>query len=186
MSNWLAEFLCKKGIVEPEDKEIYVYGYEMIIMTILGAIIVFTTAAFINRFLDAFVFFVVFVITRQYCGGFHAKTRLICTFSFIGCFIFVQLSSKILEPIYSLPLHILIETPYLVTIIGFAPIINENKPLNYDTIISNRRKSIYISIIWIVISLALLVLNPLTASTAALTLLVIAALMIIEIIKRKE
>lgn len=186
LSNRLAEFLCKKGIVESEEKEIYVYGYEMVITTLLGAIIVFGTALILNRFLESLIFFAVFVITRQHCGGFHANTRTVCTVSFVICFAFVLLFSKLLEPIYNLMLNFLIEMPYLVTIIGFAPIINENKPLDYDGKQANKKKSIVLSFVWITISSVITTFSPIIAATVALTLLIIAVLMVIEILKRKE
>lgn len=186
LCNRLAEFLCEKNIIAKDEKEIYIYGYEMIITTILGAVLVFAVALLTGRFMEAICFFIVFVLTRQFCGGYHSQTRLLCSITFMLCYAAVLFFNSVLEPIYSWFIHLLIFVPYFAAILGYAPIINENKPLTDREIVINHNKSIVISIAWLIISTLLLFYKPILSSAIDLTLLVIAALMMIEILKRRR
>lgn len=186
LCNRLADFLCNKGIISEEDKEIYVYGYEMIITTILGAILVFAIALITGRFAEAFCFFMVFVITRQFCGGYHSKTRIMCSITFLICYASVLFFNSVLESIYNLFVHLLVLVPYFAVILGYSPIVNENKPLTDDEVKVNHNRSIIVSVVWFVLSTVLLMIMPILSSAIDLTLLVIAVLMMIEVVKRRE
>lgn len=186
LCNRLAEFLCAKEIISQDEKEICIYGYEMIITTVLGAVLVFVIALLTKRFAEAFCFFTVFVITRQFCGGYHSKTRIMCSVTFLACYISVLFFNRVLEPIYSWFIHLLIFVPYFAVILGYAPIVNENKPLTDSEVVINHKKSIIVSVIWLLISTILLPFVPILSSAIDLTLLIIAVLMMIEGLKRKE
>lgn len=184
-SNWLADFLCNKKIINSEEKEIYVYGYEIIVTTLLGAVLVFVIAAFLNRISETVVFFAVFVITRQFCGGYHAKTRVLCSISFIACYLLILFTNLVISSIYSPLIHSILLIPYAAVILGYAPIENENKPMDDTDKKNNRRNSILSSVVWILLSYALIFVRPIYASTIVLTLLAVAILMMIEIIKKE-
>ncbi len=186
LCNRLADFLCAKDIITQDEKEIYIYGYEMIITTILGAVLVFGIALLTERIEEALCFFAVFVITRQFCGGYHSKTRVQCSIAFMLCYAVVLLFNSVLETTYAWWMHLLFFIPYLAVILGYAPIENENKPLTEMEIVINRKRSIIVSVIWFSVSTMLLFLQPILSSAIDLTLLVIAVLMMIEIMQRKE
>ncbi len=186
LSNRLADFLCAKGIVPEDEKEIYVYGYEMIITTILGAVLVFGIALLTGRLAEAFCFFVVFVTTRQFCGGYHSKTRIMCSMTFLTCYAAVLFFDSALITAYTWFVHLIVFVPYFAAILGYAPIVNDNKPLTNDEVKINHKKSIIVSIVWFAISTLLLFIKPILSSAIDFTLLIIAVLMIIEVIKRKE
>lgn len=186
LSNRLADFLCGKEIISQDEKEIYIYGYEMIITTILGALLVFVVALLTRRYAEALCFFAVFVVTRQFCGGYHAKTRVMCSITFMLCYLSVLFFNYALEPGFTWFMHILFFIPYLMAILGYAPVENENKPLTESDIRRNRSNSIRISLVWFLISSTLLFFKPILSSAIDLTLLVIAVLIIIEVLKRKE
>lgn len=186
LCNRLADFLCAKEIISQDEKEIYVYGYETIITTIMGAVLVLAVAFLTGRIAEALCFFSVFVITRQFCGGYHSQTRVMCSVTFMLCYAAVLFFDGVLEPVYSWFMHLLIFIPYFAAILGYAPIVNENKPLTDAEVIINHRKSIVVSVVWFVISTLLLFIKPILSSAIDFTLLVIAVLMMIEIVKRKK
>lgn len=157
----------------------------MIITTVLGAVLVFGTALLTGRFTEALCFFVVFVVTRQFCGGYHSHTRIMCSVTFMLCYTAVLFFNSVLEPVYSWFVHLLIVIPYFAAILGYAPIVNENKPLTDDEVVINHKKSIVVSAVWFAISTLLLFIKPILSSAIDLTLLNIAVLMMIEILKRK-
>lgn len=101
------------------------------------------------------------------------------------CYAAVLFFNSVLEPIYSWYIHLLIFVPYFAAILGYAPIINENKPLTDTEVIINHKKSIVVSVVWLMISTLLLFYKPILSSAIDLTLLTIAVLMMIEIVKRK-
>ena len=186
LSQKLADFLCKKNIISCEEKEVYTYGYEIIITTIIGAVFIFGTAVWLKRIPEATVFFLIFVVTRQFCGGYHAQTRIMCSIIFFACYIFFLIINDVLSESYAWWIHLILLIPYMAVILGYAPIENKNKPLDHDEKRINRIKSIAVSVIWIIISFVFLLLKPILASAVALTLLVIALMMMIEIIKARR
>lgn len=157
----------------------------MIITTILGAVLVFGIALLTGRFAEALCFFCVFVITRQFCGGYHSQTRVMCSVTFMLCYISVLFFNSVLEPVYSWFIHWLVLIPYFAAILGYAPIVNENKPLTDSEVIINHKKSIVVSVVWIMISTLLVFIMPILSSAIDFTLLIIAVLMMIEVVKRR-
>ena len=71
---------------------------------------------------------------------------------------------------------------FLITIL-FAPLENENKPLNEETKRTNRIKSVVFSIVIFMINLVLLVFRFKISIMIALTVLLVAILMVIKIVK---
>lgn len=62
------------------DKEVYVYGIELITSTLIGMISIITLSAFCKNVLSAFVFISFFVPLRLFVGGYHANTYRKCYF----------------------------------------------------------------------------------------------------------
>lgn len=186
LSNRLADFLCEKEIIEKEQKPIYKYGIEIIISSMIGFLLIFTIGLIFGMLIKACIFYMVFVYTRIYTGGYHASSYLKCNMVLLIIYLWVLFFSEMLISSYSIIVHLMILIMYISSIFGFAPITNANKPMGEDEIKKNRKKSILISIVWCVLSLGLYFLSVKYAIVTALTLFSISMLLIIEKCRKED
>ena len=69
----VADSLYRKDYISEEEKEIYSYGYEILIDNIGKTFLLLMVGAIIHQFVATLVFVVVFTTLRSYCGGYHAS-----------------------------------------------------------------------------------------------------------------
>ena len=186
LSNRITKLLCEKEIIEPDKKDVYRYGYEIFISSLISLLIVISVGILTGYILESAVFYVVFVFTRQYCGGYHANTYLKCNAIFILIYSAVLLVSNILLDFYNIFYLVIFLTVYLSAIWEFAPIDNENKRLSVDEKIKSRKISIALSFIWIILSLVLYFIYTKLSVVFTLTLFAVTMLIVIEKLQRKQ
>lgn len=145
LSKMIANFLLSKNVISEENIDIYVYGYETIILGIIDLFIIITIGLIFNQLITMLIFFIMFISVRLYTGGYHANTVLKCKIVFISICISVVLLAKFKFP-YSL--YILVILLYLITSFFLAPIENYNKPLTNEEQTKYRRISIAMSLFW--------------------------------------
>ena len=78
LSNYLVRVLLKNEIIEADKIEIYQYGYEIMISTIITFLIVLISGIILNCLPAALLYFGIFVVMRQICGGYHAQHYWSC------------------------------------------------------------------------------------------------------------
>lgn len=177
LSKIIADFLLKKDAVSESEIDIYVYGYEMIILSFIDFCIVASIGLIFEELFAMLTFFAVFVSVRIYTGGYHANTVLRCklVFTMISLSIIFLLKLK-----YPLLLYILILSLFMITCIYLAPVENSNKPLDKSEQMKYRKISITLSIIWSAIALllyffAIKICTAITVSAFFIMLLMVIA-----------
>lgn len=181
----VADFLCNNDTIKEEEKDIYVYGYEIIISNIVNFLIILSVGLLLHQVIDGFLFYIVFIITRQYCGGYHANTYLKCNILFGTLCLVTLCFSNMLYDTSFISLFILFLI-YVGCILEYAPIDNEHKKISAEDKKKYRRISIWISILWSAVDIVLYYTAKKYAITLTITLVIIAMLMVIEINRRKE
>lgn len=179
LSNLIVDFLLKKKVIKQEEAEIYVYGFQIIISSLFGIIIVCILGILLKSLPLSLIFLFVFIITRKYCGGYHARTFFRCCFLFLFSFLAILSLKEILIDrleIYHIICFLLI---YLMTIFQYAPIENENKKISEKSKVSNRNKSIILSFLWSIIALALYSFSKELSLMIILTLALVTILILI-------
>ena len=91
LSRIIADFLCRKNAIPDDNKEICAYGYEVLFFNLLNAPVIFFLGILLDKLIYSIVFFLIFAVLRQYCGGFHAKNTKVCTFTYIISYLFIVL-----------------------------------------------------------------------------------------------
>lgn len=91
LSNHLVDFLLHKGVIRQEDRDIYVYGYQIIISSMFGIILVCILGVLLKSLPESLIFLVVFITTRQFYGGYHANTFFKCCVLFIFSYLAILL-----------------------------------------------------------------------------------------------
>lgn len=74
----LTDYIIGKGMIENEDREIYEYGFQ--IATEVGLFILFclVTTLHLHMYMEAIMFFIIFVPLRSYAGGLHLEKYHSC------------------------------------------------------------------------------------------------------------
>ncbi|BCJ92457.1 accessory gene regulator [Anaerocolumna cellulosilytica] len=182
----IADFLCRNNTIQHEDKEIYVYGFEILFSNIVNFILIMVMGLLLKQFHHALLFYIVFVVTRSYCGGYHASTYMKCNITFVGTFIVTVIASNMIYPTISFVYLIVFLAIYVGCVLEYAPIDNVHKRLTEEEKGRYRKISILISVFWTVTVFVLYFLSKHYATTLTLTLVMIAMLMLIEVNKKKE
>lgn len=74
----ITDIFIKKKMITEDKKDIYLYGFEIVVSTIIYALIFILTAIVTSTLLYSIIFFIGFYFVRKFCGGFHASTYLRC------------------------------------------------------------------------------------------------------------
>lgn len=128
LANKVADFFVEKSIIKSSEREIHIYGCEALFSALSNLIIVILCGLIMDELLNALIFFLVFLLMRKYCGGYHAKTHLRCNLIFISNVFVVLL---LIKNIQLISIVFLITSIIISNILIFwlAPIENKNKPL---------------------------------------------------------
>ncbi|MBD5546019.1 MAG: accessory gene regulator B family protein [Lachnospiraceae bacterium] len=68
----------RKGLLKEEDRNIYQYGYQMLMEYCINIATSITIAAFFHAYKIVLVFSLAYFLLRGYAGGYHAKTSIGC------------------------------------------------------------------------------------------------------------
>lgn len=188
VSKSISLFLWKNHIIEEEEIEICQYGFEIIVSTILGTLIVLCIGLLLHMPWLAALYFIIFVVLRQMTGGYHAGTYFKCNLTF-GILSFLVLEmTKILSQEMQIPfqIHVLILYFSVLVIAFYAPVENPNKPLDEKQITRNHIGSLVLSLLLAGVSLACFRMYPDISVLIGLTLFLVAMLILIVIMQRKE
>ena len=157
LSNNMAVFMCKNNIVENDKQEICAYGIELMLASFFEVTAILLVSLILKNFIQTAIFFIVFIPLRSYAGGFHAKTHF-------GCFSILVVNYALFTLILKfIPINyvffLISEIIAVSAIIIFAPVGNENKPLDSKEKRIYRRKSIEIILIQALVVLAFCFFN---------------------------
>jgi len=184
ISKRIANFLLFNNVINKEEIDVYIYGYEMILSSLIDFMIVLITSILFNEFIYMTSFFVMFVSTRLYTGGYHADTFLKCKLVFITlCLIMVGLSEIALNLSIVIPSLIM----FIVTVYHLSPVENKNKIISKEAKIKYRNISVMLSIIWSITAIITYFSFIQICQSIVFTALIITVLMIVgENKQRKE
>ncbi len=118
ISGIITDFLLRKNVIKEEEKEIYYYGYETLIYSIWQMLLLLVLGMIMNQIVSTVIFLMVFVSMRKYTGGYHAETRMGCTFMTVVCYVTVLVMTGWLGTFYLVILlltyDVLRIVPYIV------------------------------------------------------------------------
>lgn len=124
----IVNFLVRKEIIKEEEKEIYTYGYEVVIAQSVYILLMIVIACVCSSLIETILFFIGFYVYRSVAGGYHAKTYLKCHMIFaLNQILFtIMLHSFLDDRRY---VFILLTCVAVITItLICAPIDHPNKP----------------------------------------------------------
>lgn len=121
----ISYYFSKKLSSNTEEQEVLQYGFECLINTLIPTIFFFIFAIVQNMIIETIIWIVLFLLLRNYIGGYHASShgRCITISTFYGL-----LTLFCIYYFNSIPLIVEICSCSIITIfhILFGPIINDN------------------------------------------------------------
>lgn len=144
LSRSITDFLLLKEAIKTEEKEIYIYGVQLIISSIINFLICIITSLLFGELLNGLIFFVAFSSLRKFTGGFHSRSFLICNIVFTMIVVVALISNMLIGAIFAgTPMIVLLIILTMLCLILFSPVYNKNKVLTDN----ERKKFRIISII---------------------------------------
>ncbi|MCM1467145.1 MAG: accessory gene regulator B family protein [Alistipes sp.] len=119
LSEKIALYFVKEGIIEKAEKDIYRFGIETILSEFFDMGIVLLTGMLFRRVFGSIWYYIVFCILRHLAEGYHAKTFAMCKMMMFGMMCLVLGLSRMDFDINGIP--IMISTVFLIGMIWKIP-----------------------------------------------------------------
>lgn len=152
LSRSVVRSLIKNDAIEMEKAEVYQYGFEILFSSITTFLIAVLSGVLLHCFTAAMLFFVIFATFRQICGGYHANHYWSCNLLFLLVINAVLVVYRFFPTDSFTTMHYIFLSVSLLIICAYAPVENENKPLNAKQVLLFRKISRIIAILLTVIS----------------------------------
>lgn len=124
------------SIADPSKKEVYVYGFKLLISTTFLVISILTVSVLLDQFALGCIFLMVYIPCRMVSGGYHAKTYSKCYWVSLVTYLGVMYASLLSHNTWGLLSLIIF---YSLVIFIWAPVISSKHPLSGRAILRNRR-----------------------------------------------
>lgn len=187
LASKLTEFICSHKKVSPDMVEIYTYGFEIAISSILNFVLVLCCGIVLGDILASIIYLFVFIFLRLFTGGYHATTYLRCNITMIVSFlltyalyrtlIWLNVDIRILEAI------MLVDA---VPIILFAPVKNPHKELTPDEVKKFQVMSIVIYICLSGLSMTAVLFEIKYGTLMIVTLTAVSVMILVEIFMQRR
>ena len=141
------------GIIHTEDREAYQYGVELLLSTLLNVAVLFSISIVIGYAWLFVPYLASFIPLRLSAGGYHAKNNLCCILLNASIYIAGLTAVLLLPTNLSAPLCIAESCLSLVVGIVFAPVSARNKPLSTSEYKRNRRLSLDLESLLLIVCL---------------------------------
>ena len=186
LSYIIATHLANKKIIDSEDTDIYRFGLEVGISTMINLLFLILTTILFFSFIYLLIFIVFFVFLRQYSGGYHADTHIKCNAMTLLCYSLCTVCSQHFKT--DLILTSILFIVGLAMIIITAPIKNHNKTITLNQLPKYKFAATLIFALEIIFTYILVFWDNHYSSNAFCTILCVIILMPVGIIsyKRKE
>ena len=150
--NKITGYWVTKGIIAEEDKDIYIYGLDLVLFSVLNLLIITLTAAITGRLFESTLLLAITIPLQMLGGGYHAKTHLNCfLITYIGWWCAILLAPNI-NSVTAICLALF----SVIVVFILAPVANENVPISDRQ--SNKMK-ILVRIFTIIFALTSIILT---------------------------
>lgn len=131
ISRNITEFLLSEKNINSKNKDVYQYGIELVISSVITFGIMILVGSLLSDYLNAVLFYLSLISLRHFTGGYHSKSYLKCNIVFVVVMI-ACLKTNAVIGVLSVRLYILIVMAIcsLILIFVFSPIENINKKID--------------------------------------------------------
>ena len=196
MSGNISSFFVARGIISVDDRDVYLYCFEVLLSTLTSFLTLAILAIASNTVVMTAVFLIGFVPLRRMAGGYHANSHFRCFTTLLITYSVFLLLLYLLPQGFRVPATILSIVLSTAAVFRFAPSEDTNKPLLLIESVRLKKRSRIISVCSVVVVCLLTVFVPdkryalslaLGYSTVGVFLLVsFVKVYLIEKIKREQ
>lgn len=126
----IADTLIEYDFVDNDKREVFKYGLENLIISMVEILSVFFLSIVFNNTLYTAIFLATFISLRRYTGGYHAKTKYGCYAVFVTIYLIFSMIIKYISEKYISAFEIITLLFSWFAVMKYAPIANENKKIN--------------------------------------------------------
>ncbi|MEL7649849.1 MAG: accessory gene regulator B family protein [Sedimentibacter sp.] len=177
----ITDFFYSNDIIEEDEKEILVYGLQLIISSLLGVSVLLMIGAALGRLTDTIIFLVTFIILRMYSGGYHANSYLKCNITLISVYMGMIGAVTYTPPGYSGILSFIMAAYTVCMVLRYAPVDNENKRLDEKKKKENRTVTVVLMIAFYLIAMVMYKTGVQSFYTVIVTMFSVAVLIKIKV-----
>lgn len=141
MATKVSEKLQKEKVIDSSMIEIYTYGLELIIATIIDIGTLLILAGITKSYVECLLYLLFLIPIRLCTGGYHASNYLNCNLVFLGIYLVILAVAKITPVFLMVPLGILFMVMTLLIVFRYAPIESPYNPLSKEEKESCLKKS---------------------------------------------
>lgn len=185
--NIILNFIYKNCNLPTDMKEVYQYGIEITISSILNISLIIIISLLLGDIASGIIFLMFFIPLRTYCGGYHATSYLRCNIVFSVTYAMVFFISVLLSPVFKSNLNIAEAILMLgfIPVLVFSPVKNKHKSLSASTAKKCRIISILIYIVLALISIFFCIRET-YGSIMVITLTAVSVMILIEIFMQRR
>lgn len=187
LADILTKFICSHINAPPEMADVYRYGFEITISSILNIILVLCCGIIMDDVLASVVYLFVFILIRIFTGGYHATSYLRCNIVMVVSFLLTYALYRVL---IGLNTDIRILEAILLAnglpIIIFAPVKNPHKELTPKKAKKFRVISIIIYICLSALALAAILFEIQYGTLIIVTLTTVSVMILVEIFMQRR
>lgn len=153
LSHYITESLYEQGTIRFEEKEIYIYGFFVLISNILFFLITVVFGWICGALLESALFYLFFSLLRSNAGGFHASQEWICTLITTSLLYASIAAIRYFETVNRsvLPLFLLLGASISITVL--CPLDTLQKPLSGEERAYFKKKTIRLT--WTIVIIAI-------------------------------
>lgn len=153
LSQKIGDDLVRSSVIEAEDAEIYIYGINQILVSVLNVLSALIIGLILGTFFEVMVFMAAYIPLRIFAGGYHAKTPLRCYIFSVIMLIVVSIGMKYLYMADWVYYVILAAAALMILVL--SPVEDKNKPLEYLEYKVYKKRAIIIAAIELTVSILL-------------------------------
>lgn len=189
ISDNLTKFIGNSIEIEDEMMDVYKYGIEITISSILNVILVIISSIILSDIICGIIFLTVFIFLRSFCGGYHASTYLKCNLIFILAFLLTFSINKMITNFFDykniIILLIIVDVLSFIPIAVFSPVQNKHKTITANQTKICHVKAMLLYLLFSIVSFIMCAQNINYGSFMIMALASVSVMILIEITKRR-
>lgn len=188
VSNKMTEFFINKEVINEDDRDIYLYGSEILVSEVICTTITLGIGLFLGRFIKTVLYLLIYTLIRVYAGGYHAMSHKMCITIFNVLYVFLLIITELLFRFNLSNILCLGTIIAMVIIVVLSPVEDSRKPLEEYELRSYRLRARIRTVFCGVIVTSLYIFFPFVKDEMGYGMIAIcevALLMVIGYIKNK-
>ena len=137
----LSDHLIVKGVVEAEDRDIYIFGLECLLGSVVQTTVSLVLALLTGVLPQTIACIITFGSLKKWAGGFHAGTHLSCIGISTATMLILSFAAKLIPTQWGLPVLLVSLLVAIVLVIRLAPIVHPYNPKTPEQVIELRKRS---------------------------------------------